>query len=95
MRKLHFQFSIVTLCSVTVAVLAVVYVGLIAAVMSYATLTIEFSHSVKNTEAEVAMLDAQYLANVSRIESLDYHSVGYALPSVKIFVPSERMTALR
>jgi len=97
MRKpiFHFPFSVMTVCSVTVAVLGVVYIGLIAVVMSYATLTVESSQLVKNGEAEVAILDSQYLSNISRIENLDYRSIGYALPSAKTFVPRERMTALR
>lgn len=84
-----------SLCSGTVVVLAVAYIGLIAVVMSYATLTLEFSQSVKNDEAAVAVLESQYLRGVARIESLDYHTLGYAAPREKVFVPAASMTALR
>lgn len=93
--RFHFPFTFVSLFSGTVAVLAVVYIGLIAVVMSYATLTVEFSQSVKNTEASVAGLEAQYLSNIARIESLDYRTIGYAEPRAKLFVPAASMTALR
>src|SRR3989344_2205222 len=38
----HLPFSLVSLCYGVVGVLAVVYIGLIAIVMSYAALTVEF-----------------------------------------------------
>lgn len=93
--RTHFPFSLISICSGTVATLAVVYIALIAVVMSYAALTVEFSQSLKNTEASVAVLESQYLSSLARIENLDYRTVGYVTPSTKIFVPAESMTALR
>jgi hypothetical protein len=93
--RTHLPFSLVSLASGTVAVLAVVYIGLIAVVMSYAALTVEFSQSVKNDEAELAVLESQYLAEVSHIQTLDYRTIGYAAPVRKTFVPATSMTALR
>lgn len=93
--RLHFPFSLVSLCAVAVASLAVVYIALIAIVMNYAALTVEFSQSVNTTEASVAILDSQYLSNVARIESLDYRTGGYVKPLTKIFVPAKSMTAVR
>ncbi len=75
--------------------MAVVYVGLIAIVMSYAALTIGFSQSVKNDEATVATLESQYLGSIANIENLDYGAMGYAAPATKIFVPATSVTALR
>jgi len=97
MRNFHFTlpFSVVSLVSGTAAVLAVVYVGLIAVVMSYAALTVEFSQSVKNDEAAVAVLEAQYLKGVASVQAMDYHTAGYAAPLARIFVPATSMTALR
>lgn len=88
-------FSAVFLCSGVVAVLAVAYVGLIAVVMSYATITVEFSQSVKNNETAVASLESKYLDNVNNIHGTDYVAAGYAIPSNKIFVPVKSVTALR
>ncbi len=88
-------FSAVFLSSGIVAILAVAYVGLIAVVMSYATITVEFSQSVKNNETAVAALESKYLDNVTRIHSTDYVAEGYAMPSSKIFVPVKSVTALR
>lgn len=92
---LHFPFSPIKFCIGVVAVLLVVYIGLIATVMSYAALTIEFSQSVKNDEAMVAFLESQYLANVVRTTTRDFLAEGYALPVAKIFVSTKSVTALR
>ena len=84
-----------TLCSGLVVVLVITYIGLIAVVMSYAALTVEFSQSVRNDEAEVAKLESEYLDITARITNTDYTIEGYALPIVKIFVPAKSVTALR
>ena len=91
----NFPFSAVSLCGGIVGILLVSYVGLIAVVMSYATLTIEFSQSVKNDEAAVATLEGKYLATVMRTTATDYVTEGYILPIAKIFVPAKSSTALR
>ena len=83
------------LCSGTIAVLAVAYMGLIAVVMSYATLTVEFSQSVRNDEAEVAGLEETYLTIIEDITNTDYVTAGYVKPNIKLFVPSAGMTAMR
>ena len=79
----------------TVGVLAVTYIGLIAVVMSYAALTIEFSQSVKNDEAAVAVLEGQYLSSVAQITNTNYLAEGYTAPVAQLFVPGESVTALR
>ena len=91
----RFRFSFLSLCTGAVAVLAVVYIGSIATVMTYAALTVEFSQSVKNDEAAVGVLESNYLASVSNIETINYQSLGYVAPTKKIFVPQTSMTALR
>ena len=91
----HLPFSLVSLCYGVVGVLAVVYIGLIAIVMSYAALTVEFSQSAKNKEAAVAALEAKYLASVTRVTMTDYRAEGYAKPARWIFVPARSVTALR
>lgn len=83
------------LCYGVVGVLAVAYIGLIAVVMSYAALTIEFSQSVRNDESAVAALEGQYLSTVAQITATDYSAAGYAPPIAKIFVPAKSVTALR
>lgn len=94
-QRFHLQFSPASLCFGIVAILAVTYIGLIAVVMSYATLTVEFSQSVRNDEAAVAVLEEQYLANILYITKMDYASIGYALPVAKTFVQAKNVTALR
>ena len=83
------------LCTGTVAVLAVSYIGLIAVVMSYAALTVEFSQSVRNDEAEVALLEQQYLSAVAGVAGTDYATAGYVKPLAELFVPTASVTALR
>lgn len=73
----------------------ITYIGLMAVVMSYAALTIEFSQSVRNDEAAVAVLESQYLTMVSNITNTDYAAAGYAVPIAKTFVPTKSVTALR
>ena len=94
--RLYFSsVSTVSLCVTTIGVFAVAYIGLIAVVMSYATLTVSFSQSMKNDEAIVAVLESEYLAHIAAIESLDYHTAGYMTPVAETFVPTKSMTALR
>ncbi len=93
--RLPVSFSPVSLIGGAVAVLGVAYIGLIAVVMSYAALTVEFSQSVRNDEATLGVLESSYLASVASITSTDYIAAGYALPSLKIFVPVKSATALR
>lgn len=89
------MYSPVSLCGGMVGVLAVTYIGLIAVVMSYAAITVEFSQSVRNSEAAVAQLEAEYLAVVAQINRTDYTSIGYAKPVARTFVQAESATALR
>jgi hypothetical protein len=91
----YLSFSPLALCSGTVAILAITYIGLIAVVMNYAALTVEFSQSVRNEEAAVASLEGQYLAVVARITTTNYTAEGYTLPLKKTFVKTDSATALR
>ncbi len=84
----------VSICSGVVAVLAITYIGLIAVVMSYAVLTVEFSQSVRNDEATVATLESQYLTAIARITATDYAAAGYTKPIAETFVPTESVAAL-
>jgi hypothetical protein len=92
--RFHFPFSALSLCLSAVAVLLVVYIGLIAVVMSYAASTVAFSQSVKNGSAVVAALESEYLTSIAHIAEMDYVTAGYAKPSTKIFVRAQN-AALR
>lgn len=91
----HFPFSLLWLVSGAVGVLLVAYIGLIAVVVSYAALTVEFSQSVKDDKATVATLESEYLTGVAHITSTNYAAEGYAIPVAQIFVRVESVTALR
>ena len=91
----RFPFSLLSLCSGTVAVLAVSYIGLIAVVMSYAALTVEFSQSVRNDETTVAVLEQRYISTMTHITGTDYSAMGYTKPLVEVFVQAKNVAALR
>ncbi len=94
-NRFHLPWSPVAVLSGTVGILAVVYIALIAVVMSYAALTISFSQSVRDDDSAVATLEGQYLAAVARITATDYSVEGYAAPVATVYVPSTSATALR
>lgn len=89
------RFSPLKLASSAVGALLVVYIGLIAVVMSYASLTIEYAESMKQVKSQVATLETSYLASVSRLTSADYHALGYAAPLSTTYVTGGGGTALR
>ena len=91
----RFSFSPLSILATLVAILATTYVGLIALIMSYATLTVESSQSVKADEAAVAALEAEYLRLVSTLTTTDYAALGYEQPVAQTFVREVRGTALR
>ena len=93
--RFHLPFSPISLAGGAVAVLSVAYIALIAVIMSYAALTIEFSQSVRNDEATVAALERQYLAVVAQVTTTEYAAAGYVVPSMKTFVKAKSATALR
>lgn len=95
MPNIRLPFSPVSIAAGTVGALVVAYLTLIATVMGYAALTIEFTQSVRNNAAVIAELESRYLASVSQITTIDYASAGYAKPVAEAFVPARSTTALR
>lgn len=93
--RTRLPFSILSLCYGAVGTLLVAYIGLIAVVMSYAALTVEFSQSVKQDESTVAVLESEYLSGVAHLTTIDYLAEGYAKPVTQVFVRAASMTALR
>lgn len=91
----HLPFSPLTLIASTAVVLAVVYIGLIAVVMNYAAVTIEFSQSVRDDESTVAALETQYLSAIAQVTNTNYIEAGYAKPIATLYVPAASVTALR
>lgn len=93
--RAHVPFSPVSLCATLVVTLLVAYIGLIAMVMSYGVVTVEFTQSVRSDESELAQLESKYLDKVAEITSADYAALGYAKPVGQVFVRAESATALR
>ena len=94
-RTTHLPLSPITLALALAATLGVVYIGLIATVMSYATLTVGFAQSVRDDEAVIATLESRYLDTISEITATDYVALGYEKPVQQTFVPKAPVTALR
>lgn len=83
-------------CALALAVtLGVAYIGLMATVMSYASMTVGFSQSLRDDEASIASLESQYLDQLAAVNSTDYAALGYVKPSEQLFVPQAVQTALR
>lgn len=74
--------------------LALTYVGLIAIVMSYAAMHVEFAEHVRSDEAEVAALERTYFASVGAMTTTNYAALGYGAPVRKTYVPESPGTAL-
>ncbi len=92
---LRLPFSPVSLAAGLVGLLAICYLALIATVMSYAALTVEFGQSVKTDEAQVATLESAYLDAVEAVNGTDYAALGYKKPAAIAYVPAAAATALR
>ncbi len=95
LRVRSFSFSPVSLGGTFVAILGVTYIALIAVVMSYAALTVEFSQSVRDDGAAVSTLESRYLDTIASITDTDYTTAGYVKPTVFVYVPKASATALR
>lgn len=97
MRKViqKVAFSSVAMSGGVVLLLALVYIALIAVVMSYAAVTIEFTQSVRNDSSIVADLESQYLSMVSETTAIDFLAEGYVKPKAQIYVETKSATALR
>jgi hypothetical protein len=75
-------------------VLVVVYIGLVAVAMTYATLEVEFADSIKSDESSVATLESTYLQSVDRITMTNTSAAGYSTPLALVYVPGASETAL-
>lgn len=95
MPNFRLPMSPISIAALSVGTLTAAYLALIAVVMTYAALTIEFSQSIRSDEAQVASLEAQYLSGVEQVTNTDFASAGYAKPIAETFVPSHGATALR
>lgn len=93
--RTRFQFSFLSIVSGAVGFLLVVYIGLIAVIMSYASMTVESAQRVKEDKSAVAVLESKYLSAITDITNIDYAASGYTQPIAKIFVAGKSPTALR
>ena len=95
LRTTAFPFSVTQVLFGINGILVVGYLALIAVVMSYAALTVEFSQSVRSDEAAVAALETQYLNKVAEVSGADFKALGYTKPQSVAFVTAQSGTALR
>ncbi len=90
---LLYRFSPVKGLLGLVIVFALTYIALIAIVMSYAAVTVEFTQSVRTDEAAVSQLESSYLNQVAQVTRADYVAKGYGKPVAQIFVAGASATA--
>ena len=94
-KAIRAPISPITFAISLVSTLALLYVCLIATVMSYGAATVGFAQSVRDDEAAVASLESRYLASVNELTTTDYKALGYTKPVSETFVPKAPVTALR
>jgi hypothetical protein len=83
MRNFLRTFSPVQWLTGVVVALVVTYIGLIAFVMSYAAIQTETAQSVRDSSAEVSLLETQYFDKTSALGAIDPGSLGYSAPIAK------------
>jgi hypothetical protein len=76
------------------ALLVLAYLSLIAVVMTYAALHVEFAEQVRSDESAVAKLEGVYFGSLKLLTKTEYANLGYAKPVTKIFVTGASPTAL-
>ena len=80
------NFSLVRWLGATVGSLVVLYIGLIAFVMSYAAVQTEMAQSVRDSSAQVSLLEIKYLDATTALTAVDPATLGYSAPIAKNFV---------
>jgi uncharacterized membrane protein len=88
------RFSPVQWLSGVVVLLIVAYIGLIAFVMSYAAIETELAQSVRDSSAQVSVLEIAYLGKTASLAALDPAQLGYNAPVAKSFVAGSARAAI-
>ena len=68
------------------AFLAVVYLGLIAVTVSFATWQTDLAHDIRATEQEIAELEAAYFSSISAINRMNPGDAGLVAPASVAYV---------
>jgi len=74
--------------------LVVCYIALIAFVMAYAALEVQFADSVRTDETALGTLETNYLNQLGSITNADYAAEGYSAPVAELFVPAAPEAAI-
>lgn len=68
------------------ALLVVVYLGLIAVTVSFATWQTDLAHEIRVTEQEIAALEATYFSSISAINRMNPNDAGLVAPASVAYV---------
>lgn len=91
----RFALSPVKALAALAVFLTLTYVALIAVVMNYAALTVEFAESARDKEASLAALENTYFSRLELVTNTNYVAAGYDKPVSQTFVSGAPLTALR
>lgn len=68
------------------ALLAVVYLGLVAVTVSFATWQTDLAHEIRTTEVEIAELETSYFSSISAINRMNPGDAGLVSPASVAYV---------
>lgn len=94
MHNFFRNFSLVKWLGAIVGSLVVLYIGLIAFVMSYAAVQTEMAQSVRDSSAQVSLLEVQYFNATRALTEVNPVALGYSAPIAKNFVSGHARAAL-
>lgn len=80
------QLPYISILSFIAGTLLVSYLALIAFIMAYGTLQMQFAERVRDTSAQVGTLESQYLALVTQINETNPATLGFTKPTSIAYV---------
>ncbi len=80
------QLPFVPALSFIAGILLVSYLALLAFIMVYGTLQMQFAQRVRDTSAQVGVLESQYLSLITQINKSDPSTLGFTKPVAIAYV---------
>lgn len=80
------EFPFIPTLSFIAGVLLVSYLAMLAFIMVYGTLQMQFAQRVRDTSAQVGVLESQYLSLVTQINKTDPSTLGFTKPVAIAYV---------
>ena len=83
-----------TVLGATAGALLIVYIGLMAATILFASWQTQLARGINDTRARIHALETEYYGAIAKIDSTDPYSVGLVAPSKVEYVVAMRMPGL-